>query len=456
MEKETAMIDIRLVREDFERVRKAIARRNDAEKLELLGQLKKDDERLRELKVEVESLRAKRNSISQEIGRLKKEGKDVSQALKDASDLPKKITAIELEQVTLEDSVKSALMRIPNTPHESVPDGKTEEDNKEIKKAGKPKKQSFEPIAHGELAEERLKLADFRKAGEVAGAGFNYVLGDLAALDRALQQYAIDHLSKKGYTLVEPPLMLHRKAMEGAVSPDAFQDMIYKIEGEDLYLIGTSEHSIAALMEGEVVPEERVPLKFAGVSPCFRKEIGSKNVDTRGFYRMHQFNKVEQFIFCKAKDSWKYHEELLKNTEELWKGLGMPYRVIVLCAGDTGKVAAKTYDLEVWFPRQQKYGEVASCSNCTDYQARRLNVKWGLIGGEKELMHTLNSTAIATSRALVAILENYQNTDGSVTIPKVLQKYMGGKKVIKPVEAKTKPAPKTGKTPSKAKTKKKK
>jgi seryl-tRNA synthetase len=240
-------------------------------------------------------------------------------------------------------------------------------------------------------------------------------------------KFAVDYLSLKDYTPIEPPYMLMRKPFEGAVILSDFGDVIYKIEGEDLYLIGTSEHALAAMHMDEVL--DNLPLKYVGVSPCFRKEAGAHGKDTKGIFRVHQFNKVEQFIFCKPKDSWHHHEELIKNAEELLQQLDLPYRVIALCSGDTGKVAAKTYDFEYWMPAQGKYREGGSDSNCTDYQARRLNIKYNE-GSKREFVHTLNSTALATSRAMVAILENNQQEDGSVLIPEVLQEYMG-KKVIK-------------------------
>jgi seryl-tRNA synthetase len=247
-------------------------------------------------------------------------------------------------------------------------------------------------------------------------------------------QFAVDNLVKKGFKLFIPPLMLGRKAYEGVTDLADFENVMYKVEGEDLYLIATSEHPIAAYFMNEVIPEEELPIKIVGMSPCFRKEIGSHGVDTRGLFRVHQFWKVEQFILCKPEDSWKYHEELQKNSEELYTELGVPFRVVNICTGDLGVIAAKKYDTEAWFPRQKAYQEVGSNSNCTDYQARRLNIKFGKRGaGNLQLVHTLNNTAIATSRAMVAILENFQNKDGSVDIPKALWPYMNK---VKKIEAK--------------------
>ena len=252
------------------------------------------------------------------------------------------------------------------------------------------------------------------------------MLGDLARLDQALLRFGVDFLVKRGFTPVFPPHALRRSAYEGMVDLTAFEEVMYKVEGEDLFLIATSEHPLGAMFMDEILDADRLPLKFAGVATQFRKEIGAHGVDTKGLFRMHQFNKVEQFVFCHPEESWKIHEELQKNTEDFYKALGIPFRVVTLCSGDTGKVAAKTYDMEAWFPRQNAYREVGSNSNCTDYQARRLNIRGGKAGGEKFLVHTLNNTLVATSRCMVAILENFQRADGTVTVPKVLRAYMGG------------------------------
>ncbi len=252
-------------------------------------------------------------------------------------------------------------------------------------------------------------------------------------LDFAIMNYSLDKLVEKGYEPVEPPFMMKREPYEGTVDLSDFEDVMYKVEGEDLYLIATSEHPIAAMYEDEILEEEELPKKFVGVSPCFRKEIGSHGIDTKGLFRAHQFNKVEQFIFSEPEESWDYHEELIQNAKDLMEDLGIPYRVVNVCTGDIGTVAAKKYDIEAWSPRQEKYIEVISCSNCTDYQARRLNIRIGKVGsGEKKMLHTLNSTALATSRTMVAILENNQLEDGSVKIPEPLQDYMGGKELIEP------------------------
>jgi len=306
--------------------------------------------------------------------------------------------------------------------------GNNEEEFAKFAKLKEIKKFDFELKGHGEII-EKLNLGDFDNAAKVSGRGFYYLSGDLALMELALQKFAIDQLIKKGFTLTEVPLMLRRKPYEGVTDLSDFETMMYKIENEDLYLVATSEHAIAARFMNHVFNENELPKKFVGISPCFRKEIGSHGVDEKGIFRVHQFNKVEQFVFCKPEDSWKIHEELIKNSEELFKKLKLPYRVVNICTGDIGTVAAKKYDLEVYMPREKAYKEVVSCSNCTSYQAERLNIKY-VKCHEKDFAHTLNCTAIATSRALRAILENYQQKDGTIKVPAVLVPYMDGKKVI--------------------------
>jgi seryl-tRNA synthetase len=279
-----------------------------------------------------------------------------------------------------------------------------------------------------------LDIIDIERAGKIAGARFFYLKREAVLLDMALMSFALEEMRRKGYTLIEPPCLMRRKPYEGVVSLSDFEDVLYKVENEDLYLIATSEHPMAAMFMDEVLKSEELPLKLAGMSTVFRKEAGAHGKDTRGIFRTHQFNKIEQFIFCKPEDSWRIHEELIQNAEEIAKKLGLPYRVVNSCTGDIGTVAAKKYDIEAWMPAQNAYREIVSCSNCTDYQARRLNIKYREKEGEapKGFVHTLNSTAIATGRTIVAILENYQQEDGSVVVPKVLGKYVGGIEKIEP------------------------
>jgi len=424
------MLDINLIREKPEIIKNDLKKRKDFEKQKWVDEVKKKDEELRKIKQKLDSLRHERNQIAQQINQAKKKKQDIKSLIKKAKTLPEKIKKSEEKYNQLNKKIKFYLMRLPNILHKSVPYGKDDSENVEVKKVGKTKKPSFELKTHTEII-ENLNIGDFQKAAEVSGSGFHYLKNDLAQLNIALMQFAIDSLRKKGYQLFIPPLMLRRKPYEGVTDLSDFENVMYKIENEDLYLIATSEHPIAAYFMNETLNEKDLPVKIVGMSPCFRKEIGSRGVDTKGLYRIHQFWKIEQFIFCKPEDSWKYHEELQTNSEQLYKKLGIPFRVVNICTGDIGIVAAKKYDIETWFPRQKKYGEVGSNSNCTDYQARRLNIKFINNKGEKQYIHTLNNTALATSRTMVAILENFQQKNGSVKIPVVLQKYMNGLKVIK-------------------------
>jgi seryl-tRNA synthetase len=427
------MLDIKLVREKPDIIRQDLEKRGASEKMQLLEHVITWDEEWRaELKL-VEDLRRKRNELTKEVANLKKAGQDVKAKVEEAARLPLEIEKAEKEVDALKEKITRGLMRLPNILHESVPIGASDADNVEVKRWGEPKVPPFELMPHGEFM-EHLGVADFERARKVAGAGFFYLKGPLALMDIAIVQFAFDYLVKKGYTPLLPPYMLRREPYEGVVDLGDFESMMYKIEGEDMYLIATSEHPIGAMYQGEIIDEDLLPMKFAGYSTCFRKEIGAHGVDTKGLFRIHQFNKIEQFVFCRPEESWQMHEELLSNAEALFQQLNLPYRVVNVCTGDIGTIAAKKYDIEAWFPRTKSYGEVVSCSNCTDYQARRLNVRCGKVGGEKRFLHTLNSTAIATSRALRAIFENYQRADGSLEVPPVLRDYMGGLEKIEPKE----------------------
>lgn len=423
------MLDIKRIREEFDFVQSNLERRKDPEIIAILTQVKVFDEEWRKLKGDMDKLRHQRNVISEEINTLKKEKKDAKSAIEAAKLIPQQIKETENKILELEHKLRDGLLRLPNLLDESVPYGKDDTENVEVKQWGKIKKHTFELKPHGELAEQ-LGFADFDRSAKIAGTGFYYLKGDLALLNMALIKFTIDFMVKKGYTYVEPPLMMLRKAYEGVTSLDDFEKVMYKIEGEDLYLIATSEHPLVAQHQDETIEEEKLPLKYAGYSMCFRKEIGSRGVDTKGFFRTHQFNKIEQVILCTPEQSNELHEEITKNSEELYRALKIPYRLVNICTGDMGIVAAKKWDLEAWFPRQEKYGEVGSSSNCTDYQARRLNIRCIDLNGNRRTLHTLNNTAIATSRCLVAILENYQKKDGTVTVPKVLVPYMLGKTKI--------------------------
>jgi seryl-tRNA synthetase len=423
------MLDIKQIRENPGTVRDNLAKRGDEEKLELLERVISMDKEWRQVVEEANKLKHERNVVAKRISELKREGKDASAELQRASELPKELEKLEEKRKELEASVRSGLMRLPNILHESVPVGADDSDNLEVSSWGDTSAKGFDVVAHGELLES-LGMADFERARKVAGAGFLYMMGPLVQLDQALINFSLNLLIERGYVPVEPPFMIRREPYEGVTDLEDFESVMYKIEDEDLYLIATSEHPIAAMYQGEIIDESKLPLRYAGFSTNFRREIGSRGVDTRGLFRMHQFNKVEQFIFSTPEDSWTHHEELLKNAEDLHQMLGIPYRVVNDCTGDIGTVAAKKYDIEAWSPRQKKYVEVVSCSNCTDYQARRLRIRVGKVGGEKRVLHTLNSTALATSRTLVAILENNQTADGSVTVPEALRPYMQGMEVI--------------------------
>ncbi len=404
------------------------------------------DVKWRRMLREIDELRHKHNVISRSIPRLS--GMEREKAIREAKELLRKLEVLEKELKRVEEERERALWSLPNIVHESVPIGPDDTYNVPIRFYGRPrvwveyidrfKEQTekygfkvdyevidWKPIGHADMLENVLGLGDTLKAGEVAGSRFYYLFDDLVWLDLALLLYAMDYLTSKGYRLVLPPYMLRYKVMNGVIDMDTFKDAIYKIENEDLYLIATAEHPLAALHYKEDIPEEMLPLKYAGISPCFRKEAGAGSRDLKGIFRVHQFHKVEQFIYAKPEESWDLMEELIGNAEELFKGLDLPYRVVNIASGDLGAPAAKKYDLETWMPAQGRYREMVSCSNCTDWQAYRLRIR--LIrrrGMRKEYLHTLNSTAIASTRTITAILENYQEPDGVVVIPKVLRRYL--------------------------------
>ncbi len=424
------MLDIRLIRENPAQVRENLARRHDPEKLELLDHVIKTDQEWRELRARVNDLRRRRNEVASQIGRVMKEGGDASGLKKEAGQIPSQLKELESQMSSQEESLKDGLMRLPNMLHDSVPFGKDDHDNVEIRRWGKAPEFSFEPKSHAEIT-EALGIADFERAAKTAGAGFYYLRNEFALLDHAIQRYAIDFLLKKGYALIQPPFMIRRAAYEGVTDLADFESVMYKIEGEDLYLIATSEHSVGSMLMNETVLDGHLPIKLCGISPCFRREIGQHGRYTKGIFRVHQFHKIEQFIFSRPEDSWGLHEELQRNSELLYEGLGLHYRVVNVCTGDMGSIAAKKYDIECWMA-DGEFRETGSNSNCTDYQARRLNVKYRLKEGAKPegFVHTLNNTAIATSRTMIAVIEQYQQEDGTIRVPEVLQPYMNGMKVI--------------------------
>ncbi|HIH14833.1 MAG TPA: serine--tRNA ligase [Nanoarchaeota archaeon] len=397
-------------------------------KPELLTQFKElveKDKQLRLIQIELDRLRSQKNTLSQEINILKKAGKNIDAVLKKMKELPEEVKKKEEEYTAFQERVTELLHTLPNIIHDKVPYGKSDKDNVEIKKWGKIPKFSFPVKTHVEIL-EALDAVDFDASARATGNGFYYLKGDFALLNQALIHFVQDYMVKKKYTYIEPPLMLKKDLLFKSIDAKSFEQSVYSIEGEDTALIGTSEFSMLTMYFDRIID---LPKKYFSYTMCFRREVGAHGINEKGLWRTHQFNKVEQFIFCKPEESWKFYDELLKNTEEVFQALELPYHVIELCTGDLSVWKARSADIEVWRPTTQAYGEVASLSNCTDYQARSLNIRYEE-KGERKVVHTLNNTAIATSRALVAIVEHYQQKDGSIAIPKVLQKYMSGKKVI--------------------------
>ena len=428
------MLDIKLIRENPEMVRANLERRQQPEKLELLQQVADADKRWRELTARVNGLRKRRNEVSQEIGQAMKAGKDASSLKAEASRIPDEIKAHESELEAKQVLVKNGLMRLPNLLHESVPYGKDDKDNVVVKVWGEPPKFGFSPSSHAELSQS-LGIADFERAAKVTGTGFYYLRNEMALLDYSIMRYAMDLLLSRGYSLIEPPYMIRRSFYEGVTDLSDFENVMYRIDDSEnlkdpLYLIATSEHPMGAMLKDEILNADQLPIKMCGVSPCFRREIGSHGKYTKGIFRVHQFNKIEQFIFCLPEQSWELHEELQRNSEALYEGLGLHYRVVNVCTGDIGSIAAKKYDTEAWMA-DGEFREVGSNSNCTDYQARRLNTRYRMKEGQAPVgfVHTLNNTAIATSRTMIMIMEQYQQSDGTITVPKALQKYMGMKTI---------------------------
>ncbi len=423
------MFDIKFLRENPDVVKENINKKGKKDKLKLVDEIIDVDKEWRALKGQVDEIRASRNKISKEIADSKKNGKDAKKLLKVAGEIPGKIEHLEKEMYSLEEKLSVMLSKIPNIIHKDVPIGKDDSENKELEVIGKPKKFDFPVLSHAEIA-ENLGVADFDASAKTSGNGFYYLQGDLALLNQALIRFALDKLVQKGFTYVETPLMLREEVIKKVTDLNDMNNQIYKIDNEDLYLIGTSEHSMIGRHIDTILQEKQLPMKHCSYSMCFRKEIGSHGIDEKGLYRSHQFNKVEMVIICKPSESMKFFEELKKTTIEIFKELGIPIRVLGICSGDLGDLKHIQVDIEAWSPRKKGYFEVGSCSNLTDAQARKLKIRVDPGTGEKYVPHTLNNTAIATSRAMVAILENYQQKDGSVKIPDVLMPYMHGKKVI--------------------------
>ncbi len=450
------MLDIKFIKENEQLVKDNIKKKFQNHKLVLVDEALKKYDKWRELKKQGDDLRSERNKISEEINQAKKrkDNKKAEELIKKAKNIPTLIKENEEEADKVHEELQRILLQIPNIISKKVPKGKDSTENVEIKKVGKIPKFNFPIKNHVELAESQ-GLADFDAAGRVSGSGFYYLKGDLGLLNQALIRFVIDFMTKKRYTYIETPLMLNEKSIYASMDKAAIEQSVYSIKDEDLNLIGTAEQSLLAMHADTTIPEWELPKKYFSYSMCFRKEVGAHGINEKGLWRTHQFNKIEQFVFCKPEDSEKLYDELLKNSEEILKALKLPYRVLEICTGDLADWKFRSADLEVYRPTTKEYGELMSLSNCTDYQARKLNIKFVKRDGERGVLHTLNDTALATSRALVVIMENNQQKDGSIKVPTVLQKYMNGIKVIKAKTEKKESKQKKRKTLSN-KTKKKK
>ncbi|MGY4884162.1 MAG: serine--tRNA ligase [Nanobdellota archaeon] len=424
------MIDIKALRENPELVKENMKKKFQNDKLKLVDDVLDLDNKWRKLKYEEDGLRSERNKVSEEINQAKKkkDEKKANQLLKRAKEIPDKIAESEEKRKKLEEEIKQIMYKIPNFIHESVPRGKDSSENVEIKKIGKPEVPNYEIFNHAELA-EKLNGADFDSARETSGNGFYFLTGDIAVLHSAMLAYARDYMIKQGFSYVIPPFMIRRKVVEGVMSFAEMDNMMYKIEGEDLFLIGTSEHSMIGRFIGKTLIGKDIPITLTSYSPCFRKEIGAHGIEEKGFYRLHQFEKQEMIVICEPEDSYKWYDKMANFTVEVFKNLDVPVRLLECCSGDLADLKAKSCDVEAWSPRQKKYYEVGSCSNLTDAQARRLDIKIEN-KGKRYFAHTLNNTVLASPRALIAVMENNQQKDGSIKVPKALQPYMGGMKVI--------------------------
>ena len=426
------MLDLKLLQKDHGIVAEALKKRNSNIDINEFLDL---DKKRRALLTELESLQSERNKASGEVAKLKREGKDASELLSRLSAISDKVKELDKEADLIKTAVQNWIMEVPNIPHESVPLGKSEEDNPEVVRWGEPRKFDFPVKDHVELG-ANLGGLDFERAGRMAGSRFAIYWDWAAQLERALINFFLDtHLQHNGHTEIMPPVLANRKALTGTGNLPKFEEDLFRIDAWDYFLIPTAEVPLTNLHSDEIIPEERLPLLYTAYTPCFRSEAGSYGKDTRGLIRLHQFNKVEMVHFSHPDRSFEQLEAMRGFAENLLQRLEIPYRVVCLCTGDMGFSSAKTYDLEVWMPGQNKYREISSCSNCTDFQARRANIKFKPKGaGKAEFVHTLNGSGLAVGRALVAVVENYQQEDGSILIPKVLQPYMHGKTKIEPFD----------------------
>ena len=425
------MLDIKFVRENPEVVKENIKKKFQDEKLPLVDEVIDIDKKIRSLKQEGESLKASRNTLSKQIGALMKEKKiDEANKIKETvSKNNERIAEIDPEITKLEEELRSKMLVIPNIVDPSVPVGKDDSQNVEIEKFGEPFVPNYEIPYHADII-AKFNGLDKEASGRTSGNGFYYLIGDIARLHSALLAYARDFMIDKGFTYCIPPFMIHSDVVNGVMSFAEMENMMYKIEGEDLYLIGTSEHSMIGRFKGQIVKEEELPITLTSYSPCFRKEVGAHGIEERGIYRVHQFEKQEMVVLCKPEDSMKWYNKMWSYTVEFFRSLDVPVRTLECCTGDLADLKVKSCDVEAWSPRQKKYFEVGSCSTLGDAQARRLGIRTKNDKGTY-LVHTLNNTVLATPRGLIAVLENNYNEDGSISIPKALRPYMGGKEIIK-------------------------
>ena len=418
------MLDPKIIRDEPEKVRKMLQDRAVEFDFDKMLEL---DKKRRELIKETDELRKKRNQMSVAIGQAKKSSTDASPLLADMGKISKDLDEHEQLQKTIELDYTKIAFSIPNLIHESVPIGDDEFANVELRKWGKIPQFDFQIRDHIDLG-QNLNVIDLERAAKTAGARFYYLKGGLVKLSQALISFALDFMVDKEYNLIQPPYLINRNSMEGAIIADDFEDVIYKIQDEDLFLIGTSEHAIAAMHSNEILDGNQLPLRYTSFSPCFRKEAGAHGKDQKGIFRVHQFDKIEQFVFAKPENSWDEHEKMISTTEEFYQKLEIPFKVKLLSSGDMGKVSAKTFDIEAWMPGQSAYREIVSCSNCLDFQSRRLKIRFRDKSNEDtKYIHTLNSTLVAIERTIVSIMENFQTHDGHIRIPQVLQKYFGEK-----------------------------
>ncbi len=422
------MLEIKYVRENLEEVKQALAKR--AGKADFEGFARAEKKR-RELLQQIEALRHQRNTASDKIAEMKRNKQDAGTSILEMRTVSEEIKTLDKTLAEQDDFIRQFMMSIPNMPHPDVPMGASDADNRLEKKVGTPPRFDFPVKAHWDIGED-LGILDFPRAAKITGARFPLYLGSGARLERALISFMLDlHTSEHGYTETLPPFIVNRESLEGTGQLPKFEEDLFKIEGQEYYLIPTSEVPMANIYRGEILDEESLPIKFTAYTPCFRSEAGSHGKDTRGLIRQHQFNKVELVKYTTPESSYEELESLLANAETVLKRLGLPYQVVTLCSGDLGFSATRTYDIEVWMPGQDTYREISSCSNCEAFQARRANIKFRRAGQKKlEFVHTLNGSGLAVGRTVAAILENFQQPDGSVVIPEVLRPYMGGKETI--------------------------